>query len=126
MLSNSVIKLALDECEKSTFKLKIGAVVFKGKRIYSTGHNDIRSSHLPMKHREWAESLHAEQSALLNIDWKTLKGCSILVLRLSKKGKLGMCKPCPMCEKLLKYVGIKDVYYSNSDGEIVHEKYIDK
>ena len=122
-LNASIIKACLEECSKSTFKLKIGAVVFKGKRIYSSGHNSVRSSPLSMKYRDWEESLHAEQSALLNLDWSKLKGCSILVLRLSKKGKLGMCKPCPMCEKLLRYVGIKYAYYSNAEGEIVCEKF---
>ena len=122
MLTNSVIETALEECSKSTFRLKIGAVIFKGKRILGKGHNDIRSCSLSMKHRHWEESIHAEQSALLNLDWNKLKGCSILVMRISKKGKLGMCKPCPMCEKLIKHVGLKNIYYTNDKGEIILEK----
>lgn len=117
-----IIKAGLEECKKSTFSPKIGAVVFKGKKIYGTGHNGIRSSSISMRHRRWEESLHAEQAALLNLDWSKLKGGSILVLRLSKSGKLGMCKPCQMCEKLIRYVGMKDVWYSTTSGEIVYER----
>lgn len=118
----SILKAALEECEKSTFHPRIGAVVFKGKRILGRGHNEIRSSTLSMKHRNWHESLHAEQAALLNLDWSTLSGCSILVLRYNKHGELGLCKPCPMCSKLIKYVGIKSVYYSDDNGQIICEK----
>ena len=72
-----------------------------------------------MKHRHWEESLHAEQAALLNLDWTKLKGCSMLVLRVNKFGTFGICKPCPMCAKIINHVGIKNVYYSNEQGEIV-------
>lgn len=115
-LRTSIINCAIKEAKKSTFFPRIGAVVFKGKKIYGVGHNEIRSSSLSMKHRHWQESLHAEQAALLNLDWSKLKGCSILVIRVGKSGKLGMCKPCPMCEKLIKYVGIKNIYYTTSEG----------
>lgn len=115
-LRTSIINCAIKEAKKSTFFPRIGAVVFKGKKIYGVGHNEIRSSSLSMKHRHRQESLHAEQAALLNLDWTKLKGCSILVIRVGKSGKLGMCKPCPMCEKLIKYVGIKNIYYTTSEG----------
>lgn len=117
-----VLNTAIEEAGKSTHHPHIGAVVFKGKRIFGSGHNGIRSSSLPMKHRHWEESLHAEQAALLNLDWDKLKGCSMLVVRVSKTGMFGICKPCPMCSKIINHVGIKNVYYSNEQGEIVSAK----
>ena len=117
-----VLNRAVEETTKSTHHPHIGAVVFKGKRIFGSGHNGIRSSAIPMKHRHWEESLHAEQVALLNLDWTKLKGCSMLVLRVSKTGKFGLCKPCPMCSKIINHVGIKTVYFSNESGEIVTVK----
>lgn len=33
-----------------------------------------------------------------------------------------MSKPCEHCVKFLKYMDIKRVYYSNSNGELVCEK----
>lgn len=122
MLFENVVKLAIQEAKKSKHYPMIGAVVFKGKKILGSGHNEIRSSSLSMKHRKWKESLHAEQAALLNLDWNKLKGCSILVMRVSKTGKLGICRPCEMCQKIIEHVGIKNVYYTNKDGEIVLEK----
>lgn len=122
MLTSGILKIAIQEAEKSNHYPRIGAVIFKGKKIYGSGHNEIRSSSLCMKHRKWKESLHAEQAALLNLEWSTLKGTSILVCRVSKFGKLGMCRPCPMCYKLLKYIGIRNIYYSNEEGEIILEK----
>lgn len=114
-----VLNKAIEESTKSNHYPRIGAVVFKGKRIFGFGHNGIRSSAIPMKHRHWEESLHAEQAALLNLDWTKLKGCSMLVLRVNKFGTFGICKPCPMCSKIINHVGIKNVYYSNEQGEIV-------
>lgn len=122
MLYNNVLKRAILEANKSTYEYRIGAVVFKGKRIFGSGHNGIRSSSISMKYKNWEESLHAEQSALLNLDWNKLKGCSILVYRTNRSGKIGMAKPCPMCSKLIKYVGIKNIYYTNENGEIILEK----
>lgn len=119
-MTAGVIKRAIEECELSTYKYRIGAVVFKGKRIISSGHNGVRSSAISNKYKEFYNSLHAEQMAVMNISWSRLKGCSILVLRMSKsKEILGNAKPCPMCQKLLKTIGINDIYYSNKNGEIV-------
>lgn len=86
MLYNNVIKCAMNEAKKSNYNPQIGAVVFKGKRIYGSGHNGIRSSSISMKHKKWEESLHAEQAAMLNLDWNKLKGCSIFVYRTNKNG----------------------------------------
>ena len=55
-------------------------------------------------------------------DWNKLKGCSIFVYRTNKNGQLAMAKPCDMCQKLIKYVGIKNMFYTTNDGEIKLEK----
>ena len=122
-ITSGIIKLCLLESEKSNYRFKIGAVVFKGNRILSSGHNEIRSSNIPSKHKLYNNSVHAEQAALLGTDWNKLKGCSILVMRCSKtKGNLSNAKPCPLCQKLLAHIGIRNIYYSNEIGEIVHAK----
>lgn len=118
----NVLNTAIEEAGKSIHHPHIGAVVFKGKRIFGSGYNGIRSSSLPMKHRHWEESLHAEQAALLNLDWNKLQGCSMLIVRVSKTGVFGNCRPCPMCSKIINHVDIKTVYYTNEQGEIVSVK----
>ena len=124
MISSGIIKRCLEECEKSTYRFRIGAVIFKGSRIISSGHNGIRSvSQIKDKFKKYENSLHAEQAALMNIDWNKVKGCSILVMKISpSKGILSMSKPCEICQKLLEHIGIKTIYYSNEKGEIVREK----
>lgn len=118
---DGILKECIRVANKSSYKLKVGAVVFKGKRILSFGCNDIRSSSIHNKYKEYHNSLHAEQAAVMNLDWNTLKGCSILVIRITPLGKLANSKPCPMCAKLLKHIGIKHIYYSTSKGEIKND-----
>ena len=120
MLTSGIINRAIEECRKSTFTVHLGAVVFKGKRIISSGHNEIRSSSIHDKYKKWVNALHAEQAALIGLDWTRLSGYSMLVLRLSKTREvLGNAKPCLMCQKLIKTIGFKDVYYSDEYGQIV-------
>ena len=120
-MTPGILKLSLEECEKSTYRFKMGAVVFKGTRILASGHNGIRSSRIHPLHKYYNNSLHAEQDCILNVkDWSTLKGCSILVMRISpSKGILGMSEPCEICMGILNHVGIKNIYYTNQKGEIV-------
>lgn len=90
MIRIGILNLCLKELKKSNNpNYKIGAVIFKGSRIISSGFNKFRSSSIPLKYRKYEDSLHAEQSALLNADnWKLLKNSSILVIRLNKSGNL--------------------------------------
>ena len=82
-LRAGIIKRCLEECETSTYRFKMGAVIFNKKAIISSGHNDIRSSSIPDKYKVWPNSINAEQDAVFNYkDWSKLKGCSILVLKL--------------------------------------------
>lgn len=124
MLTKGIINLAISEAEKSTYRFKMGAVIFKGKRILGYGHNGIRSSsNIKSKFKKWQNALHAEQAALMNINWCKVKGASIFVVKVSHKyGMISMASPCQMCRDILSHVGIHDIYYSDLDGQIIHEK----
>ena len=73
--------------------------------------------------------VHAEHDAILKLlplkRQKRLKHVSILVIRLSVKNKLQSSKPCGNCIDIMKTLPIKfgyrikDVYYSNNEGNIV-------
>lgn len=126
-LSIGIINRAIAEANKSTYNVRLGCVIFKGSRIISSAHNSIRCcSSINKRYRKWENSLHAEQAAILKAgNWDNLKGCSLLVLKVSKKEKLlSNAKPCKFCMATIKFVGIKNVYYSNENGEIVMEKEI--
>jgi cytidine deaminase len=76
-----------------------------------------------------ARTIHAEANAIYNLPSrprsKKLKSINILVIRTSVSGKLGMSKPCAKCllDMIIyppkKGYTIKNIYYSNSQGDIV-------
>jgi len=49
-----------------------------------------------------------------------LNKSSIVVIR-HKNGKLTMSKPCKNCISFMKTLGIKKIYYSNENGNIIVE-----
>ena len=118
-LSHTLIELAIKTASKSTSYYRLGAVIFKGKRIISCGFNrtDINPFVQPITTRMKKFSIHAEHAAILNAHTKIV-GCSILVVRINKKLELRLAKPCEKCLYLLNYVGIKNIYFSTSEGNI--------
>ena len=120
-ITAGIVERCISEARKSSYKFKIGAVIFKGPRIISSAHNSIRScSAIKPQYRKWENSLHAEQAAILNSkDISKLKGCDILVMKISKTEEhVSNAMPCEFCMASLIKVGIKKVYYSNSEGGI--------
>lgn len=54
---------------------------------------------------------------------KSLKKYSILVIRIKRDtGELVLSKPCHDCINAMRKCGIKKVYYSDNDGNIVMER----
>lgn len=116
------LKEAIKEAEKSKLHFKIGVIIFKGNVILSRGYNKISHNRkLHPKFMKWLGSIHAEQDAILNAN-TSLKGASILVIRINNIYNLKNSKPCRYCMKYLQYVGIKKIYYSDKDGDIVMMK----
>jgi tRNA(Arg) A34 adenosine deaminase TadA len=103
------------------------AIIVKGGAILSVGYNKsgtnafVRHYQKVAKH-EYCETTHAEQDAILKVRSKTdLRGSKIFVVRLrapnSPLGELGMARPCPICQGVLKSYGIKRAYFSINDNE---------
>lgn len=73
--------------------------------------------------------IHAEHNALLKLkqskNKKRLELVNLLVVRFSKTNKLQSSKPCNNCIKIMESIPekkgykIQNIYYSNSDGNIV-------
>jgi|TARA_B110000967_G_C18768240_1_gene501622 tRNA(Arg) A34 adenosine deaminase TadA len=57
---------------------------------------------------------HAETVAIKKA--KSLKGNTIVVLRLSSDGKFVMAKPCITCIEALRMTNIKNIWYSTNEG----------
>lgn len=114
------IRKAIDNAEYSGHpRFRLGAVIFKGSQIISEGTNDIRSFQaIPDRYVEYSHSLHAELAAILNAE-RSVKGFNLLVVRIDANGFLRMAKPCEWCSDSIKHFGIRNVYYSNDEGEII-------
>ena len=113
------IQTAIEQANKSDYHYRIGAVIFDKKRILSTGYNKAHSTKkkLHPKFRKWETSIHAEAMAILNAKCD-LKGKSILIVRMNAGNNLNAITPCEHCMSYLQYVGIKNVYYSDENGNI--------
>lgn len=119
-MKNTILKRAINIAEKNSMKWKIAAIIFKGGKIISTSINQKRySSKLHPKFKVWIDSLHAEQAAIISAR-TNLKNTSILVIHLGPKGQLKNAKPCEKCSSYLRFVGIKKVYYSTDNGQIIY------
>lgn len=111
----------------------IGAVVVEGNRILSTGHNSTKTR--PLQHRynryrkfhEYEDSVpkqHAEVDAISpligkELDWNRI---SIFCYRELKDGERACSRPCEGCIKLIKDLGIKQIYYTDENGNYCKEK----
>lgn len=125
MLTVGILNKAIECAKKSKMKPhRIGCVCFRGKRILSLGFNQIRSSEgIPIRYKRHAESLHAEQHAIMRIKNKELlHGASILVIRVTYGGRLSMARPCNNCLNTILHFKFKEMYFSGENGEIVWEK----
>lgn len=122
MLSKSVINKGILEAENSLHpQFQHGAVLFNKRRIFNSSPND-RSRYSKFADRfisnEFTATVHAEIGAILNQPKTVTEGSDIFVVRINKKGDLMNSKPCKMCQAAMEFVGIRNCYFSTSDGEI--------
>lgn len=109
----TIIKLAIEEARKSDYNFQMGCVIFKNKKIISRGRNyPLRGcKKIKQKYLRWPHSIHAEIDTIIKA--KTdLKGTSIFIVRINKKGEFRLAKPCDCCMKYINHVKISHVYYS--------------
>lgn len=147
MLSKIILKDLILTAQKSNLKQKHSSVAIRnGKLITPLFYNYKRNNILGKR----CCSAHSEICVinyLLNSLWYNIYQYSIFYIlfqknidnkKLSKirkkfsqidlvvikysKNKLGMSKPCLDCLKIIKIVGIKNIIYSDSKGNIVSEK----
>jgi deoxycytidylate deaminase len=112
-VSNKLIKLAIEEANKSNQKQKVGCIIFDKKKILSKGYNTSQKSikKLHPKFQRFPYSVHAEVDAIIKAR-KDLKGSNILVVRINKNNQLRISKPCSNCMKYIEYVGIRNIFYT--------------
>lgn len=102
-------RLARRASLQSEFRVKMGAVIMRGKRVISTGKNITKT------HPKFGYSVHAETNCLMRTGRYDIIGCSIYVYREDRNGNPAIARPCDDCMKVLKSFGIKNVYYTIED-----------
>ena len=115
-----MIKKAIQQAEKSTYKHRLGACVSIGRKVLGVGYNKVNRHQSKVKTDSWNGSLHAEISAVLDALRKypveKLKGATVTVVRVDSAGKLKLALPCKNCYNSLRNLGIKEVRFSNDVG----------
>lgn len=115
MNMNQFIRIAkknINRCQHHQYW--VSAVIIKKNKIVSVGFNSLKTH--PKMNSE--KTLHAEVSAVLRAKRQDIAGATVFVLRSTRSGKVGMAKPCEICDRILRISGIKNVYYTTSNGEI--------
>lgn len=102
--------IALKTAKKSNYKVPMGAVFVNQSKVVGQGCNIVFSI------GKFNDGMHAEISALNKTTAKYRKNAIVFVGRTTKDGKLAIAKPCSKCEKILKKVGVKRIWYSTYDG----------
>lgn len=106
-------------------KARMAAVIFKGGKILAMGINSRRSSGLQERYKLNLNliGIHAEIDAILAVRKKIdLNGAKIAVVRRCghdtiQTPRIGLAKPCEMCQAVLYSYGIRRVAFSVSDSE---------
>ena len=100
---------------------KHGCIVLHHGKIMSTGYNYDKVVYKnKLLYRNVSCSTHAEMSAILSLKGK--KANSLLVIRVGKDGTLRDSKPCKYCHEFIYKIGIKKIYFSTNNQEIICTK----
>lgn len=126
---NRYLEMAKEVSEQSNFKQHhLGAVaIYKGS-LLATGYNSTKTSPTAKRYNRERRfdveascslnSLHAEMAALnkikyLDIDFSKVK---LYIYREHKNGVKAMARPCPACQKMIRDMGIKEIWYTTENG----------
>ena len=114
----------------SDHKYKMGCVIVNKHKIISSGFNSETKCHgvqARLNHQQYGMvspgKIHAEISALLPLRRTDLSKASIFIYRENKEGRKALARPCPCCEKYIRQLGIKHIYYTGNDS-LIYEEFI--
>lgn len=88
------------------------AIIIKGGRTLGVGVNRMTNhpDHVPDVKRQ--ASIHAEVAAVRACGNSDLRGATIYVARVNRRGEQAMSKPCQNCQDFLVERGIKKIFYT--------------
>lgn len=115
MLKKTQFKLARIQALNSNSKFRVGCCIALGSRIKSLGRNDMEKTHPMISQYNINAKVHAEVDACIGLRPYDLRGCDAYVYRVKANGMPGLARPCPMCMEVLRYMGIKRVFYTTDE-----------
>jgi deoxycytidylate deaminase len=118
MSPESILRQIKREASKATMRYQLGAVVVRGGRIISTGYNQHRHVDLPAAWSKREDTICAERDALRKCLHKA-KGATVYVGKHTPGGRMRMARPCAACVAMMRDAGIKKIYYTDSNGNLV-------
>lgn len=113
--------LAAYEAAKATPGIKryrLGACLFNSKGHIVNAKGNSRKTHPFLARYTSFPFYHAESYCILSNGLDRCRNLSLLVLRVNCEGDLTMARPCEVCSLLIKEVGIRQVFYTNWNGDI--------
>ena len=100
--------------------------IFHKNRILSIGHNDYKKMHPYHRMGKYVgyktnphlyqPALHSEISAILKLGEEDLSKYCFVNVRVDANNNLALSKPCPNCERVLRQVGFRRLFYSSEKG----------
>lgn len=100
-----------------------GTILANGANICKTSplqkhYNKSRKQYHPDGCLPNTNSLHAEINCLSKIQYLDIdfSKVSLFVYRETKRGEKVISKPCAACTKMIKEMGIKNIYYTTNGG----------
>ncbi len=112
--------------ESNFYQHHLGAAVVYHGTLLATGHNSYKTSPIQKQYNrqrdfdveKYRNSLHAEIHCLskinrLDIDFSKV---DLFIYRQYKDGRHAIAHPCPACMKMIKDMGIKNIWYTTDNG----------
>lgn len=99
--------------KNNTFRL--GSVIIYKKNILTIKFNSAKT-HPKLLPFSTYPFLHSESNAILSLGLDNCEDTTLYVLRILRNLEIAMAKPCSACMKLIKYVGIRRIYYTTNIG----------
>jgi deoxycytidylate deaminase len=116
-------------------KHKLVCLALKGWRISNYGFNSIKTHPAPFRaiveeniqERYEGQAQRPYMKPCIHAEWAAVKGSRsvvdrVLVYREKADGSAAMARPCNVCMALLRRSGVKEVMYSDGDGNLQREK----
>lgn len=112
---NKAVKLA----GLSEERQRHGSAIYKGGSLISVGVNVVKNDPYFVGDFARNPNHHAETMAIRAAGQSNLRGATIYVARINRRGTPVFSRPCPSCMEAIELAGIKKIVYTVDNEEEV-------